>query len=559
MKSYGLVLACSLFSFFGTRSAFATTQQIQRGDTLSQIAESNYGNWVKWKDLWRVNRDHISNPNLIYPGQRLKLLTDEEFSLIKKNFTADSSDFSKRAEPVSSRRDTDPSGRSQEWRLLPQQTWEHFIFKTDKAVDPDGFDRRSKVAKRVADKTTAVLTIASDRIPIMGEISNARSEYDRLFLGDQIFIHADETLQVGTIYSTTTGPQKIVSPRDGRVGFGYDLTGKVRIIGIRDGLFIGTITSLFYPIKRHQLLIPEVNDYHFPEAIAAPTAIRAVIVIPLGAREDLLGQEKIVLLDAGASDGVKPGMIFRHYLHSDPSNQQAISARDFLIEAEIKVLSTLDKFSVAVIVHSKRLLGFGDDLVALTDLKDFEKNQGLQTLIQDTQKPLSVDDLDKLDANDGLGEKENRDLRQLENWSKPVPDTAVPNSTSLIPADEILKVETHDHPRKSFDIGKEPAPNDGTAKPETAPPENKLEVKPDVKPEIKSEEKPEIKPELTSEASTPASPPTPSTSSSPPTDVPPPTAPTPGGDASQATQEKEAPTPPIESAPNLFSPPTFTP
>ena len=464
LKFSHLTLASLLL---GPGLAYPAYHQIKAGDTLTQIAESNYGNWVKWRDLWKLNQDNISNPDLIYPGQRLRLLTDEELARFVKNDVMPGRDLITRndanpeALPTRSR-----ARKSQEWRLLPQQNWERFVFRNDPSVDPDGFDRRSKVAPRIADKATANVTIASDRIPVLGEVTNARSEYKRLFLGDQLFVRADEQLQVGTTYSITTGPQKIVSRRDSRVGFGYDLMGKVKIIGVRDGLFIGTIVAIYFPIQRHQLLIPEVKDYVFPDAVAAPSALPASIVIPAGAKEDLLGQEKIVLLDVGSEDGVKPGMIFRHYLHTDPNTHEEISAKDFLIEAELKVLSVQSKFSVAIILQSHSILHFGNDVVALTDLGDFEKNQGLQTILQDSATPTTVDDLDQLDANDGLGEHENRDLRQLEKWNKPTPSAGTINSND---SDEIQRIDPQGS-RPTYDIGQEPAPNDGTSnRPQTAP------------------------------------------------------------------------------------------
>ena len=180
----------------------------------------------------------------------------------------------------------------------------------------------------------------------------------------------------------------------------------------------------------------------------------------------MIGQEKIVFLDVGIDDGAKPGMIFRHYLHVDPYNSEDITAKDFLIEAELKVLYVLDKFSIAIITNARGNVHYGDELVSLTDLRDYEKNQGLQTVLQDTNKPTSVDDLDQLDNSEGLGEKENHDLRQLEKWAKPAPEASLPSNDS---SDDIQRIETHDHPKQVYEIGKEPAPNDGSSKPETAP------------------------------------------------------------------------------------------
>jgi nucleoid-associated protein YgaU len=40
------------------------------GDSLSKIA-SHWG--VHWKQIWDANRDTVKNPNLIHPGQKLKI------------------------------------------------------------------------------------------------------------------------------------------------------------------------------------------------------------------------------------------------------------------------------------------------------------------------------------------------------------------------------------------------------------------------------------------------------------------------------------------------------
>ncbi len=40
------------------------------GDSLSKIAKG----WnMNWKQIWDANRDQISDPNMIHPGQKLKI------------------------------------------------------------------------------------------------------------------------------------------------------------------------------------------------------------------------------------------------------------------------------------------------------------------------------------------------------------------------------------------------------------------------------------------------------------------------------------------------------
>lgn len=49
------------------------TYTVQKGDTLSHIAQKHYGKASRWHAIFEANRDQIDNPDLIHPGQVLKL------------------------------------------------------------------------------------------------------------------------------------------------------------------------------------------------------------------------------------------------------------------------------------------------------------------------------------------------------------------------------------------------------------------------------------------------------------------------------------------------------
>ena len=49
------------------------TYTVKSGDSLSAIAKRIYGEAGQWHRIFEANRDKIKNPDLIQPGQELKI------------------------------------------------------------------------------------------------------------------------------------------------------------------------------------------------------------------------------------------------------------------------------------------------------------------------------------------------------------------------------------------------------------------------------------------------------------------------------------------------------
>ena len=57
-------------------NAGATAEQtytVQKGDTLSHISQQFYGKASRWNRIFEANRDQLDDPDLIKPGQVLKI------------------------------------------------------------------------------------------------------------------------------------------------------------------------------------------------------------------------------------------------------------------------------------------------------------------------------------------------------------------------------------------------------------------------------------------------------------------------------------------------------
>jgi nucleoid-associated protein YgaU len=72
-----IVMSSEMPDFSNVKSGSSSTAvkiyEVVKGDSLSKIAKREYGNANEWKRIFEANRDLIKNPDLIYPGQKLKI------------------------------------------------------------------------------------------------------------------------------------------------------------------------------------------------------------------------------------------------------------------------------------------------------------------------------------------------------------------------------------------------------------------------------------------------------------------------------------------------------
>ena len=52
------------------------TYVVVKGDSLSKIAKREYGHAEEWRKIYEANMDIIKDPDLIHPGQKLKIPTN---------------------------------------------------------------------------------------------------------------------------------------------------------------------------------------------------------------------------------------------------------------------------------------------------------------------------------------------------------------------------------------------------------------------------------------------------------------------------------------------------
>jgi LysM repeat protein len=70
----GSALTVGLLTFGASAAAADETYEVQAGDTLAQIARTQGVD--SWRTIYEANSDKLADPNLIFPGQQLRLSGD---------------------------------------------------------------------------------------------------------------------------------------------------------------------------------------------------------------------------------------------------------------------------------------------------------------------------------------------------------------------------------------------------------------------------------------------------------------------------------------------------
>lgn len=397
---------------------------ITPGDTLYDISKRLFGDPKYWPKIWALNNGSITNPHLIRPGNTIAFLPGTGTSLPTVSIAEGSSE-THHAEKTA----TDASHgvtisedelgpRSSEWKHLPIQRWEASQIRLPQGVDALGFDNRNKVKTEFRGSRELPFLAATDELPPVGKIVGARTPASFLGLGDTVFIHSKDELQVGETYAITTHPQKIKGQETGRSGYSYSLLGRVRIVSLRDEVYVGVLTSVRGFVQRGYFLLP--NPARVPELtpIPGPSSMTASLTLDRQSSTFATAQGKFAYVDRGSEDGIKPGMVFRAFHHIDPNNSKRNMAADLLDDADLMVLQVSEGFSLTVLINSTLPIYENAPLTLLTDVTDLLDGTAQQENLLNEEKPEEMDELDKLDRGEGIGKKEAEELKQLEKWQK---------------------------------------------------------------------------------------------------------------------------------------------
>jgi hypothetical protein len=332
---------------------------IQRGDTLWDLAESNYGDPYLWPQLWERNR-YILDAHWIYPGDPLVLGIEatpiDEIAAVPSESSTSTS--------AAGAPDDEDGLRLDRFTGAPEPLGSETDVYCSGSVGPLESDFEHSIIGSEYENLTPQLTYGQRVSGVYGRADTIK--YD-LSTSDIVYLDGGATLGLypGEVLTAISAGERVVHPITGRIiGRHYEHRGRVRVLSVQEETAIAEIVFSCAPIHVGDRLMPfeetpvPLGRRTPPRGINDPVSYESLSVAPaiILSGEGLvsMGQDHVVFIDRG-EDSVVPGDLFTIYRESAPGLPQ-------LVVGELAVLTVSDRAALARILVSRHTVFVGDRL-----------------------------------------------------------------------------------------------------------------------------------------------------------------------------------------------------
>jgi hypothetical protein len=322
---------------------------VKRGDTLWDIAKLFLTDPWRWPELWGMNREQISNPHLIYPGQVLMLVKMDgraQLQMAQQHGGAlSSADGSGKLSPRIRASDFDGNALT----AIPLNLIEPFL---NDAVVFDT-DELATAPRIVATPEGRVLLSRGDLAYARGDLSQA-TDY-RVFRNTRPLLDpsTQEVLGFEAPYLGTAElkrPEQITPLPDGKSEV---VPATLVIKAVRQEIGIGDRLS---PVPQRSF------SRYIPHAPSTPISGQIVSIYGDGLNA---GQNQIVALNRGRRDGIERGHVLalwqqgRSMVDSTSDKREVIKLPDER-HGVLFVFQVYERVSYALIISVKAPVKAGD-------------------------------------------------------------------------------------------------------------------------------------------------------------------------------------------------------
>ncbi len=298
---------------------------VQPGDTLWNLSQRFLNNPWYWPKIWSYNQD-LDNPNWIHPGNQIRFY------------------------PGDVAIETPP----------PAKEEEEPDFEDIQGGGFEGDDVGDRFKNVGADRRRRDFFIPSDKLDEAGQVLNSPEEKQMLSASDRAYVKLKKQGKPGDVLQIFRATRDLRHPVTGaNLGKVVTLLGEVRIDLLSREQALGTIVQSWEPIERGDFVAGLPTDTDQVRAVENTKAIKGYIVDAGPITLSYVGDNYVVLLDKGSSDGVQVGNSFVVVRAGDPFTKEYSGLADEDV-GEILIVETSKNVSTGILLQASREIVPGD-------------------------------------------------------------------------------------------------------------------------------------------------------------------------------------------------------
>jgi hypothetical protein len=292
---------------------------VEKEDTLWDISDRKLEDAFLWPKLWNVN-PHIENPDLIYPGTRVRIPSREELMSIPA--------LPKKRMPFTRKQNVKKSEPRSVWKYAP-------IMKKSRIVDQRLFIASGWIA---------------DKFPSIGEIAYMPMNQRMASKNDIVYLELKDKDLTEKRFFVIRDAKTVTHPVSGKkIGHHVKIAGILEITGMDDNMTKAKITDSFEDVRLGDGLLPyeELEAPLIPKTARTPDMQGYIIESHMNSY--LIGEGEILFIDRGENDGLKAGDVFT--VLSEQPAQRPIG--------KIQIVSLQPSTAGAVLIQSAQEVTIG--------------------------------------------------------------------------------------------------------------------------------------------------------------------------------------------------------
>jgi len=339
-----------------TPGALESPYVVKKGDSLWGISRDLLEDPLLWPRLWEKNK-FISNPNRIYPGDRLGLPGKE---------VAPAPAAAPSPAPVAETPKPEPPKPEPATPEPPKEPE-----KVEAPAPPAPVEAKPAPpvppASQHARVCSPVLVGEAEAAKVgIGELVKSPDDRVMVSMEDRVFVGLDSSgpLNKGDRLAAIRVGRRIIEPKTGRsAGRVLHVLGLLEVTDVKDRVARARISYSCGPITVGDRVAPFAPTA-FPEEKMPQPALRSVNAAVLASLRDeaLIGLQQIAFVDVGASQGIGPGDIFALMRQNAPAATSAGALLPIPSDrvGDAVVLRVADRSATVLLTASSREVRVGD-------------------------------------------------------------------------------------------------------------------------------------------------------------------------------------------------------